>query len=108
MLQSHVSVEIHFIRQFFAANFTREIALEVWFMRLFSCRLLTVHLPLMYVYTIAMSECFVAEFARKPPLFIRLNASIFSSGRVVTLVVGVQLFNAVMVAVADLTHHVAS
>ena len=53
-------------------------------------------------------ETFLAEFARKPSLFVRLDSTLvcISSGRVVTLVVRVQLIDAVVVTVADLTHDV--
>ena len=57
----------------------------------------------MLVHAMLLGETFVAEFARKPPLFVRVNST---SGRVVTLVVRVELVDAVVVTVADLTHDV--
>ena len=62
----------------------------------------------MFVQITILSETFVAEFAWKPPLFVRLNASFHSSGRVVTLVVRVQFIDAAMVTLANLTHNVAT
>ena len=73
-------------------------------------RLTTVHLPLMTEHGLPYRETFLAEFARKPPLFVRLYSTLgrLSPGRVVHLVVRIQLFNAVVVTVADLTHDVAT
>ena len=99
---SHVSSHVFYTWKQFATNFTRNRSLAPLY------RSSTVFLPLMSVKSLLLLESFVAEFARKPPVFVRLNWSIVStSPRVVTLVVRVQLFDVVMVTLADLTHDVS-
>ena len=66
-----------------------------------------VHLPLVFVDIIVVRETFVAEFAGKLPFLVRLNVSISTSSRVVTLLVCTQLIDVFMVTVTDLTNDVA-
>ena len=101
---SHVSSHVFYAIKQFATNFTRNRSLVPLY------RSSTVFLPLMSVKSLLLLESFVAEFARKPPVFVRLNSTLVclsSAGRVVPLVVCVQLFNAVMVTLTDLTHDVS-
>ena len=64
------------------------------------------HSPHVSIHIPNFAQSFVADFARIPPLCVRLDAhfSQLIPGRVVALVVRVQVFDAVMVTVADLTH----
>ena len=108
MFSFHVIFQHLLRRKLLSANTTCEASLVVC---LFDFRrLTTVHFPLMSVHIFLLRESFVAEFARKPPIFIRLYptfACFSSAGRVVTLVVRVQLFDAGVITVTDLTHNVA-
>ena len=64
------------------------------------------HRPHVSIHISNFAQSFVADFARIPPLCVRLDAhfSQLIPGRVVALVVRVQVFDAVVVTVTYLTH----
>ena len=100
-----VAVNMLLVSKTFVAKFAGKHPLFVLLNFLTSCRVVTlvvratVLLLLMSVHIAHFSEAFVAQLAGK----LLLGCT---SGRVVTLVVRVQLFNAAMVTGTDLTHDV--
>ena len=105
MLRLDVCFSITRSGEHFSTNIARKFALVSWLFPSLSFRLTTVHLPLVTEHVILASETFATEFARKPSLFVRVNST---SGRMVTLIMRVQLVDGVMVTVADLTHDVTT
>ena len=74
MFRLQVCPETRFWREHLPANFTRIFSLVIRLFRSLCCRFTTVHLPLVSVHVMLLSETFFAEFAREPPIFIRVNS----------------------------------
>ena len=109
MLRFHMSSHVVCSGEILPTHITGKLALVMRRFRSFSFRHPSVKLFLVLIHIALKSECFVAEFAGKSAIFVRLYPAVSSSTShgVVTLVVRVQLFDAVVVTVADLTHEVS-
>ena len=102
---AHVLVEIALAWKFSATNSTRNsslisVTLPSW------CSV--VHFSLMWIHVGGLSETHLAELAFVPPVWRHVCVGFLWSSRMVSLVVGVQLINRIVVTLADLTDDVAA